>query len=293
MKSQKYSSMSDHQQLTQSAIQSVIQSSKSVTKEIYFKNKKLSYRSIGSGKTVVLLHGFGEDSEVWKNQVEYLKEKFHLIIPDLPGSGKSSLDNRQITIEDYSEAIRDVIDREGIEKTTLIGHSMGGYITLAFAEKFPARLNAFGLFHSTAFADSDEKKSTRRKGIDFIKEHGALEFLKTSTPNLFSSATKENNPALIEEQMKLLSNFSGEALVSYNQAMIDRPDRTEVLKNVKIPILFVFGEHDTAVPLSDGLKQCHLPEKSYIHILKNSGHLGMLEEADESNLILEEFLQQS
>ena len=84
---------------------------------------------------------------------------------------------------------------------------MGGYITLAFAEKYPGQLSALGLFHSSAFADSEEKKAIRRKGIDFIKQHGAFEFLKTSTPNLFSPQTKDEHPELIDEQLATIHNF--------------------------------------------------------------------------------------
>lgn len=172
----------------------------------------------------------------------------------------------------------------------LIGHSMGGYITLAFAEKYPDRLNAFGLFHSTAFADSEEKKRTRKKGIDFIKQHGASAFLKTSIPNLYAPVTKENKPELIEEQLAGVNNFSAEALVSYYEAMMQRPDRADQLQNSKVPVLFVMGKHDAAVPLEDSLKQCHLPKVSYIHILEFSGHMGMIEEETEANNILSNFI---
>ncbi len=172
----------------------------------------------------------------------------------------------------------------------IIGHSMGGYITLALVEKYPGLVSAFGLFHSSAFADSEEKKATRRKGIDFINQHGAFEFLKTVTPNLFSQHTKDKNPELIDEQIAGLDNFSPIALVSYYNAMMMRPDRTEVLRNTTVPVLFIMGKYDVAVPVEDGLKQCHLPENSYIHILQESGHMGMLEEPEKSNQILEKFL---
>ena len=89
----------------------------------------------------------------------------------------------------------------------LIGHSMGGYITLAFAEKYPELLNAFGLFHSTAYADDDAKKETRRKGIEFIKNKGVSAFLKNTTPNLFSEKTKKENPQLVEKLIDHIERF--------------------------------------------------------------------------------------
>jgi pimeloyl-ACP methyl ester carboxylesterase len=178
-------------------------------------------------------------------------------------------------------------------EVSILGHSMGGYIILAFAEKFPQYLNAFGLFHSTAYADSEEKKNTRKKGIEFIKQYGAFEFLKTVVPNLFSPDSKEKMPGKISDFINSLHNFSPTALVSYYEAMMQRPDRTDVLKKSKIPVLFIMGKYDTAIPLEDGLEQCHLPEKSYIHILHKSGHMGMMEEAEESNRFLEEFLMET
>ena len=189
-----------------------------------------------------------------------------------------------------AEVLHSIIHEENIDTCTVIGHSMGGYITLALVEKYWNHVNAFGLFHSSAFADTEEKKQTRKKGIDFAKQHGAFEFLKTSTPNLFSPNSKSQIPNSIQEFISGLANFSTDALVAYYEAMMRRPDRTALLKKTEKPVLFIAGEHDNAVPLSDVLKQCHLPEKSYIHILKKSGHMGMMEEPENANRILEEFL---
>jgi pimeloyl-ACP methyl ester carboxylesterase len=265
-------------------------------KEIKYNNHSIFYRVIGSGKPVILIHGFGEDGTVWENQVAYLKDKYQFIIPDLPGSGKSALiDN--MSIEGLAEVIKEVMMAEFSEvppsggfRGAVIGHSMGGYITLALIEKYYNHVSSFGLFHSTAYADSEEKKAVRKKGIEFINEKGAFEFLKTATPNLYSPYTKMNNPQLVEKQISSLSYFTPEALVAYYSAMIQRPDRTSVLKTSKIPILFILGEYDNAVPLQDGLKQCHLAENSYIHILRNSGHMGMQEEIEKTNKILKDFL---
>ncbi|NOT51520.1 MAG: alpha/beta hydrolase [Chitinophagaceae bacterium] len=294
-------------------------------KELLYQNKKIIYRVIGNGKPVILIHGFGEDSSVWKNQIEFLKNKCRLIIPDLPGSGQSEMIN-DMSMEGMAEVIKAIIaslpsegeaspnpteggalnsdtcnvfiefsnsknpPSEGREACIIIGHSMGGYITLALVEKYPELVSAFGLFHSSAYADNEEKKATRRKGIEFINQHGAFEFLKTATPNLFSPKTKDERPGLIDEQVAGLDNFSSLALVSYYEAMMQRPDRTELLRKTTVPVLFIMGEYDNAVPMQDGLKQCHLPENSYIHILRRSGHMGMLEEPGISNETLEKFL---
>ncbi|MGH2552479.1 MAG: alpha/beta fold hydrolase [Chitinophagaceae bacterium] len=296
-----------------------------MNKEFLYQNKKIFYRIIGSGKPVVLIHGFGEDGNIWRPPPTPPKEglpnthtslfenssltsKFKFIIPDLPGSGKSEM-IEDMSIEGMAKVIMAIMKTEseippsgiafgkpsateGGGGTCIIGHSMGGYITLALAEKYPNHISAFGLFHSTADPDTEEKKATRRKGIAFIRQHGAFKFLKTATPNLFSQKTKDKNPKLINEFIAGLNNFSPEALVSYYEAMMARPDRTKMLQKATVPVLFIMGKYDNAVPLEDGLQQCHLPEKSYIYILRNSGHMGMLEEKDVCNMNLEKFLRE-
>lgn len=258
-------------------------------KEILFNGRSIFYRVFGSGKPVILVHGFGEDGEIWHNQVKYLQEKFQLIIPDLPGSGRSEIID-DMSMEGMAEVILEIIKKENCTPCPVIGHSMGGYITLALAEKHPKALTTFGLFHSSAFADSDEKKSTRKKGIAFIHQYGAGEFLKTVTPNLFAPDSKNRIPEVIKDLVDQGNNFTPESIVSYYQAMMQRPDRTDVLRQTNVPVLFIMGKYDAAVPMEDSLKQCHLPEKSYIHILAQSGHMGMLEESDRCNRILEAFL---
>ncbi len=298
-----------------------------MTKTLLYQNKEIHYRTYGSGKPVLLIHGFGENSNVWKNQIEHLKDRYFLIVPDLPGSGKSEMID-DMSIEGLAEVMMEVIntslsseveaplnppqggtlDSERLKVTSVsnesenpplegrtarvavIGHSMGGYITLAFAEKYPDSFTAFGLFHSSAYADSEEKKETRRKGIGFIKEHGAFEFLKTAIPNLFSPDSKEKDPDSIRKFIDGQHNFNPDALVSYYEAMMRRPDRTHVLHKATEPVLFIMGKYDNAVPMADMLEQCHLPEKSYIHILRKSGHMGMMEEPDACSRILDKFL---
>ena len=258
-------------------------------KEIKYQNKNIFYQTFGSGKPVMFVHGFGEDANVWKDQSAHLQEKFFLIVPDLPGSGQSeAIDD--MSMEGLAEVLHSIIHEEDITACIMIGHSMGGYITLAFAEKYWNHLPAFGLLHSTAFADSEEKKAIRKKGIEFIEQHGAFEFLKTSTPNLFSKDFKTSSPGIVNEFIDSLKDFNAQSLISYYRAMMDRPDRTALLKNSNFKILFVFGEFDNAVPLQDGLKQCYLPLNSFIHILKKTGHMGMMEEPGKTNQILQNFL---
>jgi pimeloyl-ACP methyl ester carboxylesterase len=251
-------------------------------KNFTYHNTLISYQVLGQGKPVLLIHGFGEDSSIWKYQIEFLKDYCKLLVPDLPGSGQSSLlQKNKAPVDDYASCLYELLLHESIDKAVVLGHSMGGYITLAMAEKHPGMLDGFGLIHSTAFADTEEKIATRKKGIEFIRQHGAYAFLKTSTPNLFSKNTKEKHPGYIDELVEKGKRFSAEALVQYYEAMISRPDRTAVLQQATVPVLFIIGTEDAAAPLDDLAKQIHLPEVSHIHILEQVGHMSMVEASEE------------
>lgn len=243
-----------------------------------FEGSEVHYSVTGKGTPVVLLHGFGEDSTIWNNQVADLQQHCMLILPDIPGSGKSAmLQKYEVSMGDYGGCIKALLDVEAISKCVLFGHSMGGYITLEFAEKYPERLTAFGLVHSTAFADSEEKKATRRKGIEMMNEYGAYPFLKNTIPNLFSTKFKQEQAEKVNALIEKWNLFTKEALIQYYNAMIHRPDRTHVLRDSKVPVLFIVGTEDVAAPLNDLLQQVHLPKIAHIHIIEGVGHMSMLE----------------
>ena len=273
----------------------------------------LFYREAGAGLPVILLHGFAEDGATWDSLAGPLSAHCLLIIPDLPGSGRSSAfpapgptadlsgtgpapdlsgDARTATpsIEDLAATIKELLDHLGIDKCIMIGHSMGGYITLAFAEKYPDRLTALGLFHSTAYPDSEEKKAIRQKSIEFIRKNGADLFIRQSTPGLFGQYTHQHHPQLIDAMVDRYIGFNPDTLIAWYQAMITRPDRTTVLRDFRGPVLFIIGEEDTIIPLQSSLEQSHLPAVSHIHLVKNAGHEGMHEAPGPCNDILHDFI---
>src|SRR5580704_12222233 len=135
-------------------------------KNIIYQTSSIFYKIDGKGIPVMLIHGFAEDSGIWDLQADLLAKNCCLIRPDLPGSGKSFiLDDAEAdpvkklpeTMEEYADGLKSILDAENIASCIMIGHSMGGYVSLAFAEKYPDQLSALGLFHSTSFADSEEK----------------------------------------------------------------------------------------------------------------------------------------
>ena len=261
---------------------------------LHLHQNKISYYNEGKGKIIVLLHGFGEDKNIWQNQINLLKTKYQIIVPDLPGSGNSSLlEGNNISIDDYAnwlfEFINHVVPPQ--QKIILLGHSMGGYITLAYAKKYSKTLTAFGLIHSTAFADSEEKKEVRKRGIESINEYGAFAFLKNTIPNLFSKQFKVTQNEKVEALIDKGKEFTAIAIQQYSKAMMNRKEATEILITTSLPVLFVMGTEDIAAPLQDVLQQCHLPKKSYVHIVENVGHMSMLEAPEKLNNIIENFVE--
>ncbi|HEY0677182.1 MAG TPA: alpha/beta hydrolase [Chitinophagaceae bacterium] len=259
-------------------------------KNLSFQNKNIGYHLRGEGMPVMLVHGFGEDHRVWDEQCAQLEKRFRLILPDLPGSGSSER-TADVSMENLAASLHAILQEESVDSLTMLGHSMGGYVTLAFAAQYPDTLQAFGLVHSTAYADNEEKKVTRRKGIEFIKKNGVHEFFKTTDPNLFSEHTKRHNPGLIDTLINTYKDMDADSLVAYYEAMMERPDRTAVLKEFTRPILFLAGEHDTAIPYDQVMQQSRLPLLSYLHVLRQSGHMGMWEEPNQCTHTLEEFIK--
>jgi len=252
------------------------------------------YCTEGEGIAVLLIHGFAEDHTVWDRQVDFLKDHCTVITPDLPGSGNSEVIHyplSAVSIDDFADYIYAVLQHAGVQKCIMLGHSMGGYIMLSFEEKYPEQLLGFGFVHSTAFADSEEKKAVRQRAIKTMEEYGSAAFVRSTTPNTFGAAYKKEHPEEVEALIERGKNFTVEALQQYYTVMLKRPDRTGVLANSKVPVLFIIGLEDMAAPAADVLKQVHLPPEAHVHTIAGVGHMGMWEAADKVNDYLLRFIQ--
>jgi Predicted hydrolases or acyltransferases (alpha/beta hydrolase superfamily) len=247
-------------------------------KEFIYLDRKIFYQVHGKGLPVLLLHGFPLNGDIFKKQIEILKKYCLLIVPDLPGSRFSEYNERINSIEEYAKCFHALMQHENISRFIVMGHSMGGYISLSYAKIFPEEIKGLGLIHSTALADTEEKKQMRRKAISFIEQHSGYEFLKTSIPGLFTEKFKnqhnEDVQQLIKESCETVSN---KALQLFYEIMIKREDATDVLKNIKVPVLFIIGTEDKAVPLETLQPQITLPKNSVVHILENVAHMSMWE----------------
>ncbi len=243
----------------------------------------------GSGPAVVLLHGLGEDGSIWEPVWTNLLPQYQLLVPDLPGIGQSGL-LEEGSMDAYAAAVKAMLDAESIRHCTMLGHSLGGYIALAFAATFQEWLNGLGLVHSTALADSEERREGRRKFINFIETHGAAAFLKNTLPALFSPDFAAAQPQVIDALIEKSAVIPAAALTQFYNAMINRPDTTHLLANSPVPVLFIAGVHDTAVPVASLQQQFHLPPVAEVHILRHSGHMGMLEETARTNEAISHFV---
>ncbi len=259
---------------------------------LLFSGQKLEYELRGSGMPVMLVHGFTEDRRIWDPLLAGMENKYLWIMPDLPGSGGSVYNRSLSELKDFAEVIYAIMENEKIHDLVLIGHSMGGYISLAFAEKYPEKIRALGLFHSSSYPDSPEKKESREKNIRFIQKNGSAPYVETAIPGLFSDGFKTEHPDQIRKLIDRYANFTTESLVQYLEAMKNRPATTGVLRSITKPVLFIMGEEDKAVPIKDMLEQCHLPQISYIHILTHTAHMGMIEHTSLCNSLIDRFLEQ-
>ncbi|MEJ0080452.1 MAG: alpha/beta hydrolase [Puia sp.] len=259
-------------------------------KKILFRGHDLVYEIRGEGTVVMLIHGFTEDRRIWDPLLSGIENKYQWLIPDLPGSGDSAHNPSLNRIKDFAEFIEAILENENLQELVLIGHSMGGYISLAFAEKHPEKIRALGLFHSSSYPDPEEKKESRDKNIRFIQNHDPSIFVEQSIPGLFSDSFKTEHPEEIRKLIDRYANFKRESLVQYLDAMKNRPATTGVLVSIAKPVLFIMGEEDKAIPIKDSLEQCHLPRISYIHILTRTAHMGMIENTSLCSSFVDRFL---
>ena len=237
-------------------------------------------------KTLVLLHGHGMDDTLWDEVVPLLDGSFTVVRPNL-----SLLANCR-TMEAYADEVHRLLTASQIDKFTLIGHSMGGYIGLAFAEKYPQMLEGFGLFHSSAFADDEAKKQQRNQLADLLRTEDAETFIRRTLPNLFGERFKETQPEEVQHYIRQYGKLPAEALAVGMEAMRDRPDRTPVLAELPFPVVFIIGMDDQVVPFEVVMEQARFPEKIYPFVLAEAGHLGMLERPEASARILRWYVGQ-
>lgn len=237
---------------------------------------------------VVLLHGFLEDSRLWNEWMALLPARRYIRI-DLPGAGSSEL-VENLTIERMADVVAAVVEQLGLQKFILTGHSMGGYVAIAYAEKWGEKLAGLCLFHSHPFADSEEKKEGRLKAIDFINKNGHVIYVRQTIPQLFVYDYSKGYQSEVNALIHNAVQFKPEGIIAALNCMRNRRDRSDVLRNIQCPVLMLIGKHDTAVPLELSMAMAPLPSRGIVHIFPTVGHMGMFSASRETSKAFREFL---
>jgi len=247
-------------------------------------------KTYGSGKPIIMLHGFCETNYVWQELAKELQNEFRIICPDLPGFGQSELLGKGFSIEDVAKTIVAKLDLESIDKAFFIGHSLGGYVTLSIVHLFPGRVQGFCLLNSSAYEDSPVKKDNRNKLIGHIDDQGVKPFIRTFVPSLFFHDRVEEFEANIKAIKEAGLALGPETIKGYAAAMRDRKDHEELLKNNPEKAMIIAGEEDQNVPVEVSKKMGALVNNENFHLLPASAHMSMYEQKVRCAEILRDFV---
>jgi len=239
-------------------------------------NLELAYVRRGKGTPLVLLHGFPLDHHLWDDIAPLLEDRFDLILPDLRGFGESTTVDAPYSMDDYASDIAGLLDQLGIQKAVIAGHSMGGYVALAFARLYPARVSGLALISSQVLADPPDRKEGRYKSAADVAEKGIGGVVEAMTSKFTSDARLQTIARSIMEKQK------PGAYIGALKAMAERTDSTSLLSTFKFPVMLVHGEADALIPVARAHEvKAALPDSYYVE-LKDTGHVPMLEAAKET-----------
>lgn len=247
------------------------------------------YSHSGSGQTIVLLHGFLEDRSMWEDHAKKWSAKHHVIAIDLLGQGETGNLGYAHSMEEHASAVLAVLEAEKIEKCSLIGHSMGGYVALAVAEKRSDLLTHLVLFHSTAYADSEAKRHDRERVIELAKRNKQV-YIKAVIPSLFANQSRIGLLDDVEKLIEIANRFTTQGIIANLQGMKDRADRSAVLKNSAFKKMIIHGELDSVISTSDMLKLKALSSEIRLEVVPNIGHMGHLESPEECFALMNQMI---
>jgi pimeloyl-ACP methyl ester carboxylesterase len=259
-------------------------------KAISFQNKSISYTIAGEGPCLVLLHGFPMDQRVWEKTSMHLSAYYKTICVDLPGFGQSDILDEIHSMSLMAQAVQAVLVYEKIEKCVLVGHSMGGYVSLEFASQFPEMLKGLILLHSQAAADDETAQANRNNAIRVVTEN--LEaFINPFIDGLFSDDFSQVHPEKIGFIKEICQSQKVEAIVAALAGMRDRADQIELLKRIQVPVLFILGKEDKRMPFVKIMSQAALPEHAELLILDKVAHFGFMEKPQIVGMTIGQFTE--
>jgi pimeloyl-ACP methyl ester carboxylesterase len=259
--------------------------------KLKYKGGNIAYEVKGQGKTIVLLHGYIESLNVWEEFSEALSKKYKVISIDLPGHGSSDTVSTVHTMKYMAETVNAVIEHLGEDKVFMIGHSMGGYVTMEFVENYSQKLEGYCLFHSTPLADTEEKKAVRERLIESIRSGKKVLLAKEHVEKTFAKENIEKYREQIGFLKVIAVNTTAEGTIAALEGMKLRADHRKKFSKSKIPVMWILGEKDNFIE-KDIYKKIDLPEKIKIVFLSNSGHQGYIEEKEKSLEEIQKFVEE-
>lgn len=259
-----------------------------MSKFLNYKNIKVHYSDVGKGRPVVLLHGFLEDISMWNNLLPKLKEVNRFIGIDLLGHGKTGCIDGVFTMEEMAKMIKFVLDKLEINLATFIGHSLGGYVTLALAEQYPSIVNSLCLVNSTARDDSEERKENRVRAINMAKRNYEA-LVSMSVSNLFVEETRLKFLDRIRETKIVAMQTSKEAYIATTEGMRIRKNRTHILKSAPYKKLIITGKRDPVLAYSSIVEEAEHTNSKLLTF--SNGHMSHIENEKELIQALKEFLE--
>jgi pimeloyl-ACP methyl ester carboxylesterase len=236
----------------------------------------LAYERLGNGKPLMLIHGFPLDHTSWNDAAALLKNDFDLILPDLRGFGQSPAVDSQYTMADMADDLAGLLDHLGVEKIALAGHSMGGYVALAFAKKYPQRVSGLGLVSSQSIADTSERKEGRYKTAEQVAEKGVGVVADAMTAK-FSANEKTQNAI-----RDLINRQGKSAVIGALKAMAEREDLTSLLSSFDFPVALIHGGADDLIPVDRAREAKALLPSAQLIELPNIGHAPMMDAAEKT-----------
>lgn len=258
-------------------------------KSINFKGIEISYSDNGQGACIFLLHGYLETGEIWEDFVPLLSSSFKVITMDIPGHGLSGSWGQEHSMNDLAASVKEVIDAEGIKTLILAGHSMGGYVAMAFAALYPEMLAGYVLFHSTCFADNGEKKKNRDREISLVLCGRKRQIISVNIPKAFADSNVERLQKEVVRIQDLACQNKDRGIVALLNGMKNREDLSGTLSNPALPLMLIGGMKDNYIPMEVFEKLVELAPHAIVLKLKKSGHMGFIEEAHRSAEALAEF----
>ncbi len=250
---------------------------------------RISYTLEGTGVPLVLLHGFAEDHTWWNSWKDRL-QGCRLIIPDLPGFGESEPLPPGWAMRDLALAVSRILVAEEVTSAVVVGHSMGGYVALQLARHEPGQVAGLGLFHSTALADTPEKREGRLRSVEFIRQHGTIPYLKALYAGLVTDAFQKNHPQCMDQWLEKGARFGAQALTQGLLAMRNREDSLDLLQQTKIPVMILGGSQDQVVPADTLPAQALLPAVASYVLLPGTAHMGMVESPEAAAAAVQQFM---